>query len=149
MNLIDALLGEHAAFYALFDEVENRLPTATTAAEVTALGAPLARALVSHARLEDELLFPVLANADGPGGPLEVMHADHQEIHDTLDAALRDPDLTGAADSLQAAIDLAREHFAKEEQVLFPHAREIVDASVLEDLGAQWSRLRGVSLTPG
>lgn len=147
MNVIDALLGEHAIFYALFDEVESRLLEVRSATEVTALGAPLARALISHARLEDELLFPMLAARDGGGGPLEVMQADHGEIHETLEAALRETDIGAAAGTLQHAIDLARDHFAKEEGVLFPHARELIDSALLEELGAQWARLRGISMS--
>ena len=88
MKLTDALLGEHGAFYAQFDRLEETVPHAATAAEVREQAALLAAALVTHAKLEDALLFKRLDAKIGAGaGPLAVMRADHEEIEGNLSVA--------------------------------------------------------------
>ncbi|HTM22005.1 MAG TPA: hemerythrin domain-containing protein, partial [Kofleriaceae bacterium] len=76
MNLIDALLGEHAVLYLLFDDLEDRVDSASVE-EVRAATGPVAVALLAHAGVEDELLFPALEQAMGDPGPLQVMRAEH------------------------------------------------------------------------
>jgi hemerythrin-like domain-containing protein len=44
-------------------------------------------------------------------------------------------------------ITLARQHFAKEEQVLFPMAQQVLDDQELFELGAQWAKGRKVLLS--
>lgn len=56
MKVTDALLGEHAVFYAQFDYLEKTIPPAKDLALVKSQGAMLTAALASHAHLEDELL---------------------------------------------------------------------------------------------
>ncbi len=68
MKITDALLGEHGAFYAQFDRLEETLPHTTLAGEVREQAALLAAALVSHAQLEDTLLFERMRAAGGTRG---------------------------------------------------------------------------------
>ncbi len=42
MRIIDALLGEHAVFYAQFDHLEKSIPVAESSAQVRAQAAMLA-----------------------------------------------------------------------------------------------------------
>ena len=51
------------------------------------------------------------------------------------DAALR---------QLRYATQIARDHFAKEEQILFGMAQQMLSASELERLGAVWAEARCV-----
>jgi iron-sulfur cluster repair protein YtfE (RIC family) len=146
IDLIDALLGEHGLLYALFDELEARAASATTLAEAQMAAGPVASALLSHARIEDELLFPALERTIGGDGPLFVMRSEHQEIDDLLAAVAVAPDLGAATAAIAQAIELARDHFAKEERVLFPMARQALDDDERHRLGQQWARLRSVSL---
>jgi hemerythrin-like domain-containing protein len=116
--------------------------------------------LLAHARSEDEALFPVMERVIGQmGGPIEVMRREHLAIHEQADlfhktlrelnevehpaivaggAALREKTAAGAsADDLRATsfeiIRLVDLHFAKEEDILFPMAREILsDDDLLE-----------------
>lgn len=146
MKLTHALLGEHAIFYALFDHVERQLDGSAELAALQASGTALAEALISHAKLEDELLFPALDGSPAGDGPVPVMRAEHAEI-DSLCADLpRATDAEDAAALLGEVIGLAREHFAKEEQVLFPMVERFVADDELERLTNSWARLRGVTL---
>ena len=146
MKLTDALLGEHGVFYALFEDLERSLSAAETADDVHRAAAPMAAALTSHAELENEVLFPALEARIGPAGPLAVMRAEHEEIEALLE------DLPGIGDPAQAAaalrdiIDTARNHFAKEENVLFRLAAAEVPEAELCELARRWATARGVAL---
>lgn len=136
MNIIDALLGEHAMLYTLFEFIEDR---AAAGDDVDTLANLLETALLAHASVEDNILFPALEEHLGPHGPLAVMRADH---HDLEVGATR----VRTAAHLEGLMEAAREHFAKEEQVLFPAARQVFGADQLADLGRRWATDRGVAV---
>lgn len=148
MKLTDALLGEHGVFYALFEHIEQELPRMKTLGEVQCAAGLLTAALVSHARIEDEQLFPALDPHLGPAGPLAVMRHEHTEIDGSLAEALRCDAHEAAVERLRYAIGVARDHFAKEEQVLFNIARRVLAEEELARLGERWAGVRGVAL-PG
>jgi hemerythrin-like domain-containing protein len=141
MRLTDALLGEHAVIYPLLDQLE-RAPI-TSAGEARAQASLLAAGLASHAQIEDQLLFAHLeAEIGAEAGPLAVMRREHDEIEGAL-ANLERVESTGEARRLATyLVGVARQHFAKEEQVLFPMAEEILGQDELERLGAEWARRR-------
>jgi len=145
VRITDALLGEHGAFYAQFDRLEAELPRASGVAEVREQAALLAAALVSHAHLEDELLFDRLARVPAADpGLLAVMAEEHERIARALRRAQSTADLaTGRAQLLEAVAE-AREHFAKEERAVFPLAETLLGVPVLEELGAAWAARRAV-----
>ena len=147
MKITDALLGEHAVFYAQFGALEQRVPAARTLEEVQALAALLESGLVSHARLENEILFPALEPALGKAsGPLAVMHLEHEEIEGGLSRAREAATLETAKREFLHAIEAARVHFAKEERILFPMAAQLLDESTQDRLAAQWSERRNVPI---
>jgi hemerythrin-like domain-containing protein len=146
MKMTDALLGEHGVFYAIFDYLEEILRAVETADEVRRLAALLAAALVPHAAMENEHLFAALERHTGLAGPLAVMRGEHDEIEGVL-ASLDDTDdpdeLKGR---ILGAIRLAREHFRKEETVLFPMTESRLGVEVLGRLGKIWAEQRGVAV---
>ena len=145
MKVTDAFLGEHGVFYAQFDHLERAVPEATTPAQVRAHAAFLAAALASHARLEDELLFTALEPRLGAqGGPLAMMRTEHDEIEGGLSRLPGLEGLAEAQDLLLHVVRVARGHFAKEEQVLYPMAEQVLGAGTLGHLGADWARQRKV-----
>lgn len=146
MRITDALLGEHGAFYAQFDRLEG-LRDGTPAPEVREQAALLAAALVTHAHLEDELLFDRLRAEGGDAGLLETMEEEHRTIAGHLERAQGSGDAARALAELREAVALARDHFAKEERIAFPLADELLGDGVLEELGVRWSNRRGVVLT--
>ena len=148
MMITDALLGEHGAFYAQFDRLEEVLPHAGSAGEVREQAALLAAALVSHARLEDEVLFALMAKAGGDSGLLATMEEEHTRIADLLTRAQGTRDLGLARSALLEAVALARDHFAKEERVAFPMAESLLDREALIASGTAWAERRAVFVTP-
>ncbi len=146
MKITDALLGEHGAFYAQFDRLEETLPHTTSAAEVREQAALLAAALVTHAKLEDALLFDRMRSAGADEGLLDTMEAEHIEIAGLLTRAQGSQQAVVAREELLDAVALAREHFAKEERLAFPLAESALGAGVLTELGVSWSNRREVFL---
>ena len=147
MQITQALLGEHGVLYALFEYVEKNLAGMKTLAEVQCAGAALSATLGSHARIENEILFPSLEPQSGPGGPLPVMREEHDEIEGALEDVANAASRDAAADQLRYALQIARDHFAKEEQVLFAMARQMLDDAELDRMGALWAEARKVRVT--
>lgn len=145
---------------------DDALPEARTVlAEVAHL---MTTRLLDHARKEDEALFPALERSFGSThGPTAVMRAEHQEIaaqahlfqrtlhqledveHPALVAGGKE--LAGLAagrgDAARIA-PLARDllalldaHFGKEEEILFPMARQLLSADELHAIARQMEAL--------
>jgi len=146
VKITDALLGEHGAFSAQFDRIEQEVPAMRTAAEVREQAALLAAALVSHARLEDTLLFDRLAAAGGDPGLMQQMFEEHERIGGLLERSQGTADVAQARARLLEAVSLAREHFAREEHLAFPTAERVLGAAALAELGATWADRRAVHL---
>jgi hemerythrin-like domain-containing protein len=113
--------------------------------------------LLAHARREDDALFPAIERALNEEAMTGQMRQEHRDIHaeaDRFRATLRELNevehpaivaggarlgalvATGGAEALRATgaelIRLLEEHFQKEEEVLFPMAREVLEADELE-----------------
>ena len=100
----------------------------------------------SHATLEEELLFPALEPHMGTDGPLAVMQAEHDEIQRALEQIEHAQNLDDGAARVAQALDLIREHFQKEEEVLFSVARQILDDERQHRLGKAWAKARRVTI---
>ena len=146
MKITDAFLGEHAVFYAQFGYMEQVIPGATSVMQVKTQGAMLKAALEGHAKLEEELLFKNLESHIGPQGPLAVMRAEHDEIERSLESLPSIQELAQAQALLLKVIEVARNHFAKEEQILYPIAQQTLSPENLSDLGSEWAAHRSVNL---
>lgn len=166
ITITDALRGEHGVFYAQFEHIESGLATVSLAS-LQAQGALLASALAPHAHIENEILFPALEQElGGEGGPVSVFRAEHAEIegaleklqtlrelsrnHDDIEGRLerlpRVEDIAEARRLVRQTLDVARDHFSKEEQMLFPMAEQMLSEDALERLGEQWAAQRQVVL---
>ena len=144
MKLTDALRGEHAIIYELFDYVRETAAKSDDFQDVRGAVLVLERLLLSHAQLEENLLFPHLEPHLGQAGPLAVMRAEHQEIDDLI-AVAKAENAVGALKSVIAQLlDLAYGHFQKEERVLFAMAQQFLDEATLAELGDEWAVRRKV-----
>ncbi len=147
MKLTDALLGEHGAFYVLFEEIEELVATESAITQLRGATTVLEAMVRSHARLEEELLFcalePHLGKEDGP---LAVMYDEHKEMKSTLWQMEDIPDIDQAILWIPKALGAARSHFQKEEQVLFPIAQSVLGDEILNRLGRAWAEARGVTI---
>ena len=146
MRITDALLGEHAVFYGLFDRLAALVSGDGELAELRTTVGLLGPLLASHARLEEDLLFSALAPHLGGAGPLQVMRMEHDEIDRLLGRFSEAAELPDARSLLRSLDEVVRAHFAKEEQVLFPTATKVLDPALLIRLGEQWAERRAVRL---
>ncbi len=145
MDIVTALLGEHAALYALFDYARTQ-SAVWSACEIHQMARTIESVMSPHARFEDEFLFDRLSVSNAG---LQKTLAAMREEHKHLGALLADlrraknpPDELRA--KLLHLVDTATEHNQVEERVLFDVARHHLAPSVIEDLGLQWARLRGL-----
>lgn len=145
MNLLQALLGEHGALYAMFEHLEQAMTDEATLEGCRAKVALLRSVLLSHAQIEDELLFPALEGAIGPHGPLAVMRMEHDRIEEALGWLSQVESASETRQLLGEVLSFTRAHFAKEEQALFQIASEHLDPGLLEDLARRWAERRQVN----
>jgi hemerythrin-like domain-containing protein len=146
MKLTDALLGEHAVFYALFDQIETATTATTSVTRLQEITMVLRAVLLSHADLEEDLLFLALEPFMGVDGPLAVMRAEHNEIEQALQQIEDIPDPNDATDAISQALSLIRNHFRKEEEILFAMARQMLDDDTQIRLGKAWADARYVTI---
>lgn len=147
MKLIDALLGEHAMLYALFDSVESLAAQATTMHQIQGLASLLNTQVSTHSKLEEELLDPALEPHMGVDGPLAMMNAEHRDIRRAFKQTERARDVKGSIDCLHTALNLVRDHFKKEEVVLFNITQQILSDEEQIALGKIWAKARGVEIS--
>lgn len=109
-----------------------------------------------HNKKEEDHLFPLLERRGVPrhGGPLAVMLADHEQSRALLERvceaglayAAGDPSrLTGFAAAFEEYATLVKNHYWKENDILFAMARRVLDeadaAAVLAGIGETEARL--------
>jgi len=139
MKITDALLGEHAMLYALFAKAKQFTTEDRSTAELHMLVSILEDQLGSHAQMEEKLLFPALEAHIGQMGPLAVMMAEHVEVENYFEEANSEEDPERLKMLIDDLIDLAINHFQKEEMVLFGMAREFLSEEKLELIGKDWA----------
>ncbi len=144
MKLTDALLGEHAVLYELFDFVRDTVTKSDDLRELRSAVTVLERLLISHARAEEALLFPALEPHLGEMGPLAVMRTEHRELEDLLAAAGQADDVEAVKSNISRLLNVAHDHFHKEEQILFAMSRQCLSEDALSTLGDQWAARRNV-----
>jgi iron-sulfur cluster repair protein YtfE (RIC family) len=144
MKITDALRGEHGPLYALFLHCEESA-LKWELADLLLAGRCLEAALLAHAHVEDDILFAAVEQVMPPGGPTSEMRADHDEIDHELALLRAATTESQARQALAAVIDKARDHFEKEEVVLFPLADELLPAAELERLARVWADRRGAA----
>jgi len=145
-DLVDILLGEHGCILALIQHQERRLPSMTLR-ELKECGSALDAVLQAHAIEEDQLLFGALGELPAAvRGTLEAMYGEHQEMRRLLDELKRQRQTVRAGAALARLMELAREHFAVEERVLFDLVRQWLSPKRLRELGAEYARRRGLQM---
>jgi CRP-like cAMP-binding protein/hemerythrin-like domain-containing protein len=144
MKITEALLRDHQVFHGQFEDLERALRSGTAWSEIEAQIDVLNAALETHAELEDELLFSALEPHIGPMGPLAVMRMEHDEIENAFFQLQESADPAEREGVVTHLLEVARSHFAKEEQILFPMADQELDSNALEQLGVQFANRRRI-----
>jgi len=144
MKITDVLRAEHAVFHNLFDHIETTVPRLKTLAEVKALAAVVEKVHEPHAKTEDDLFMEPLEHCFDQIGQNETFHAEHRQIEEALARARHAKTVKDAKRVLLGAIAACREHFDKEERIVFPLAERVLKAKTLSELGQAWlSRREG------
>ena len=144
MKLTDALRGEHAVLYELFAYLDGTIRNSDDLRDIRAAVLVVERLLVSHARLEEDLLFPRLEPHLGQMGPLAVMRAEHSRIDGLLKAARQEDEVAALKSLVGELLRLTYGHFQKEESVLFDMAERFLGGAALAEMGDQWAVTRNV-----
>lgn len=142
MKITEALLAEHVVFHGIFDHLERATPRARSLPTVQALAALLESMLGAHSKVEDDLLIEPLEHCIDHIGQRETFHHEHDAIEKSLEHVRNAKDLKRAKKFLLTAVLLAREHFDKEERLVFPLAEERLNPRTLAYLGGQWQERR-------
>lgn len=148
MRITQALLGEHGAMYPLLEMIEGTAPSASLD-EIRLQAQFLHSTLISHAGIEDAVLRPAIEQylpprASRPDGSLEP--TDHEIIAAGLGAVLDAADAEAARTLLLDTVAKTRNHFAKEETLIFGIAERELTQDAQERLGAEWAARRTVKL---
>ncbi len=139
MKLTDVLMGEHAAFHALLDEIEEMASFAGEVAQIESTMTVLSTEVKSHASLEEKLLFPALEPHVETDELFAEMHADHEQIQFGLERIEDARDLDEALEAVRQTLGIARRHFKNEEEKLYALAEEVLDDETLIQLGEAWA----------
>lgn len=138
MKITEALLAEHVVFHNLFDYVERATPKLKSLGEVRALAGLVGAMQEAHGKIEDELVMEPLAHCLDQFGQNEALHAEHEHIEAILDQVRTCRDLRKAKKLLHGAVVVSRQHFDREERVIFPLAEKWLKAKTLQTLGTNW-----------
>lgn len=148
MKITDVLRAEHAVFHNLFDHIEAAVPQLKTLAEVKALAAVVEKVHEPHARTEDDLFLEPLGHCFDQIGQNETFHTEHLRIEETLAQARQAKTVKDAKRILLGALAACRDHFDKEERIVFPLAERVLKAKTLSELGHAWLHRRDVADHP-
>jgi hemerythrin-like domain-containing protein len=146
MKITDAFLGEHGVLYAQFDLLEQALKAGENLDQIKSKTAMLAVGLISHAHLEDELLFDAMDKTPAGTGPVPIMRREHEVIDHALAGVQQMDDPVQLHKLIKSTLELARKHFGKEEKILFPMANQLLTEESLTQYGILWSNRRSVTL---
>jgi hemerythrin-like domain-containing protein len=126
------LTTEHAVFCELFDEIDRLLPDVQTVAEVRLLGRLVEGVLSRHADVEQNLAYAALDHALAEKGELNHLYQDHEEIDACLRHATLAVEFAEAVRFLRAGLKASREHFRREEEMIFPLFEKLFDPAALD-----------------
>ena len=146
MKITEILVAEHVVFHNLFDHIEQRAPELRSLAEVKLLAATLEVLMRAHAKTEDELLIEPLGHCLSQIGQSETFHEEHEEIDSRLAEVQKTRGAKQARELLLHTVLRSREHFDKEERIVFPLAERVMKTKTLSSLGDEWMNRRDAVL---
>jgi hemerythrin-like domain-containing protein len=142
MKITEALQAEHLVFHNLFDHIEKSGPQLKTLAEIKAVAAMLQVVLEAHSKTEDDLFIGPLEHCFEQIGQRETFHQEHEQIDQVLAQIQSAKQSRKARDLLSGLIVSCRQHFDKEERIVFPMAEEVLKMETLRELGQTWMNQR-------
>ena len=138
MKITEALLAEHLVYHNIFDHIETTAPKLKGLGEVKALAALMEKMLKAHSDTEDELFLGPLEHCFEQIGQRDSFVEEHQEIDGNLRQVQKATRLKQAQQLLLAAVAHSRQHFDREERIVFPMAEQVLKNKTLTELGQTW-----------
>ena len=142
MKITDALLAEHQVYHNIFDHIESAVPKMAALGEVKVMAALMEKMLKAHSDTEDELFLGPLEHCFEQIGQRDSFVQEHQEIDGHLRLVQKSRRLKEAQQLLLAAVANSRQHFDREERIVFPMAENVLKNKTLTDLANVWRRHR-------
>jgi len=133
-----ALVAEHRMFGVVFDQVEKLLPSLDRLEEVRRAARMVEGLLLSHAKVEEELLMVAQDQVSGEKHRYDRCRKEHQEIDSRLTRVRSTRRIARARRLLQAAMAASRKHFQREERRIFPLIEKGLKLQTLTKLGTVW-----------
>ncbi len=142
MKITEALLAEHLVFHNMLDHIETTTPKLRTVAEIKSLAALFESMLRAHSNTEDQLFLGPLEYCFDQLGQRDAFMAEHKEMDGHLRRVRKVTRVKEARTLILAAVRHSREHFDKEERIVFPMAEQVLKTETLEALGQTWLQQR-------
>ena len=135
MKITDALVAEHRAFSGVFAHGDRLLEELQSAPEIHALARLFVTLLHDHGDTEQNLAFTALDHVLADRGPIDRLYQEHHEVDLRFREVLEATELAQARDLLKSALRATRDHFAWEEQAVFPVLEQVLSGDALRRLG--------------
>ena len=145
MKITEALFAEHLVFHNMFDHIEDATPGFKTLGEVKAIAAVMESMLKSHSDTEDDLFLGPLEHCFEQIGQRDAFLEEHLEMDGNLQRVLQATRLKDAQQLLLRAVRHSRQHFDREERIVFPMAEQMLKQKTLTELGRNWMDQRAQS----
>ena len=129
-------------FCALFDQIEQVLPTTRRLGELKRLARLLEGLLAGHAAVEEDTVLLVLDRAPEHQRRCDSLHKEHHEIDSRITRVHATRKTVEARRLLAGAIIASRKHFQHEERIIFPFIERVAKPKVLANLGMVWMHRR-------
>jgi hemerythrin-like domain-containing protein len=142
MKFIEALQAEHMVFHNIFDRLEKMTPRLKTLAELRVLASLLDSVMEDHGMVEEELLMGPLEHCLSQLGQTENMRAEHEAIDASLKLVQTVRNVARAKKELLHVVQLSRQHFDREERLIFPLAAKQLSAKTQAILSRKWEERR-------
>lgn len=139
MDIVDRLNEEHIRLRREMEGLERGQPGPVEFRT-------FAQSLLRHARAEDDLLFCDLEELIGSAGPIVAMRDEHEAIEGALEwLSTHQPADAGWSSTVTRLLQTTKDHFVKEEMVLFAIARQRLDQERLVFLGDALAAMRSTA----
>jgi hemerythrin-like domain-containing protein len=142
MKITEILVAEHVVLHNLFDHLEETAPRLKSLAEIKSLSAALEMLMRAHAKTEDDLLVEPLEHCLAQIGQSDTFHEEHDRIEGQMAEVQKARRAKQARALVMKVVLRSREHFDKEERIVFPLAERVMKAETLSGLGNEWMKRR-------
>ncbi|MBI2038641.1 MAG: hemerythrin domain-containing protein [Candidatus Nealsonbacteria bacterium] len=146
-NCIEELTANHKEILAKTDELEKAVGMTLDLDKVKEFLEFTENYAEPHHHKEEKVLFPALEKKGIPneGGPIGVMLAEHEikrGLVKELRKAVKDVNEDKIKENALAIVSLLRDHIFKEDNILYPCAKDALSEKELADLAGQCEKIK-------